>query len=127
MSKIKSLCAALLATCPIATIAAAPACAQQQQQKPNILAIMGDDIGYWNISAYNRVMMGYRTPNSDFQGMMSEIRGIMICGGRLPVEDNLNRRFTVVAMARAKRLDAQGNRSGCTRALAEVKRMYNLQ
>jgi hypothetical protein len=30
------------------------------------------------------------------------------------------------AMARAKRLDAQGNRSGCMRALAEAKRMYNL-
>ena len=37
----------------------------QQQQKPNILVIMGDDIGYWNISAYNRGMMGYRTPNID--------------------------------------------------------------
>jgi hypothetical protein len=33
--------------------------------KPNILVIMGDDIGYWNISAYNRGMMGYRTPNID--------------------------------------------------------------
>jgi hypothetical protein len=29
------------------------------------------------------------------------------------------------ALARAKRLDAQGNRSGCTRALAAAKRMYN--
>src|SRR5262245_41168275 len=28
------------------------------------------------------------------------------------------------AMARAKRLDAQGNRSGCTRALTAAKRMY---
>ena len=26
---------------------------------------MGDDIGYWNISAYNRGMMGYHTPNID--------------------------------------------------------------
>src|SRR6202140_616016 len=26
---------------------------------------MGDDIGYWNISAYNRGQMGYRTPNID--------------------------------------------------------------
>ena len=26
---------------------------------------MGDDIGYWNISTYNRGMMGYRTPNID--------------------------------------------------------------
>ena len=33
--------------------------------KPNILIIWGDDIGYWNISAYNRGMMGYRTPNID--------------------------------------------------------------
>jgi hypothetical protein len=29
-------------------------------------------------------------------------------------------------LARAKRLDAQGNRAGCTRALAAAKRMYNL-
>jgi arylsulfatase len=32
---------------------------------PNILVIFGDDIGYWNVSAYNRGMMGYRTPNID--------------------------------------------------------------
>jgi arylsulfatase A-like enzyme len=36
-----------------------------QVQNPNILLIMGDDIGYWNISAYNRGQMGYRTPNID--------------------------------------------------------------
>src|SRR5262245_49915678 len=39
--------------------------AQAQVQKPNILLIMADDIGYWNISAYNRGQMGYRTPNID--------------------------------------------------------------
>jgi len=33
--------------------------------KPNILIIWGDDIGYWNISAYNQGMMGYETPNLD--------------------------------------------------------------
>ncbi len=32
--------------------------------KPNILVIWGDDIG-WNISGYNRGMMGYETPNID--------------------------------------------------------------
>ncbi len=53
----------LLALVVAATTASAPASAQQQ--KPNILVIMGDDIGYWNISAYNRGMMGYRTPNID--------------------------------------------------------------
>ena len=42
----------------------APA-ALAQEAKPNILVIMGDDIGYWNISAYNRGQMGYRTPNID--------------------------------------------------------------
>jgi arylsulfatase A-like enzyme len=35
------------------------------QDKPNILVIFGDDIGYWNISAYNMGMMGYKTPNID--------------------------------------------------------------
>jgi arylsulfatase A-like enzyme len=34
-------------------------------QKPNILFIMGDDIGWSNISAYNLGMMGYHTPNID--------------------------------------------------------------
>jgi hypothetical protein len=33
--------------------------------KPNIFVIMADDIDYWNISAYNRGVMGYRTPNID--------------------------------------------------------------
>jgi len=54
----------LLALAAVATTAGAPAVAQQPQ-KPNILVIMADDIGYWNISAYNRGMMGYRTPNID--------------------------------------------------------------
>ena len=37
----------------------------QDQQKPNILVIWGDDIGQSNISAYTKGMMGYRTPNID--------------------------------------------------------------
>ncbi len=39
--------------------------AAAQDKKPNILVIWGDDIGGFNISAYNRGMMGYRTPNID--------------------------------------------------------------
>ncbi len=35
------------------------------QTKPNILVIWGDDIGYWNVSAYNLGTMGYKTPNID--------------------------------------------------------------
>jgi arylsulfatase A-like enzyme len=34
-------------------------------KKPNILIIWGDDIGQFNISAYNMGMMGYKTPNID--------------------------------------------------------------
>jgi arylsulfatase len=37
----------------------------EAQKKPNIVIIWGDDIGYWNISAYNLGMMGYKTPNID--------------------------------------------------------------
>ena len=36
-----------------------------QTKKPNILIIWGDDIGWFNVSAYNHGMMGYRTPNID--------------------------------------------------------------
>ena len=39
--------------------------AEGKSKKPNILVIMGDDIGYWNTSAYNRGAMGYQTPNID--------------------------------------------------------------
>lgn len=35
------------------------------QDKPNILIIWGDDIGWNNPSCYNRGMMGYHTPNID--------------------------------------------------------------
>ena len=36
-----------------------------QERKPNILLIMGDDIGIFNVSTYNMGMMGYKTPNID--------------------------------------------------------------
>ncbi len=43
----------------------AAAQAAQSGKKPNILMIMGDDIGWWNPSIYNRGMMGFETPNID--------------------------------------------------------------
>ena len=42
---------------------AAPAAAQQQ--RPNIVFIMGDDIGWANIGVYNQGIMAGRTPNLD--------------------------------------------------------------
>jgi arylsulfatase len=47
----------------LATVAEAGSA--EAQDKPNILVIWGDDIGQFNVSAYNRGMMGYRTPNID--------------------------------------------------------------
>jgi arylsulfatase A-like enzyme len=38
---------------------------QTGKKPPNILVIMSDDVGIWNITAYNRGMMGGRTPNID--------------------------------------------------------------
>jgi len=43
----------------------APAPAVAQQNKPNILAIMGDDIGWFNIGAYHQGIMSGKTPNLD--------------------------------------------------------------
>jgi len=34
-------------------------------KKPNIVVIMGDDVGMWNIGAYHRGLMAGRTPNLD--------------------------------------------------------------
>jgi arylsulfatase A-like enzyme len=39
--------------------------AAQQQQRPNIVFIMGDDIGWANIGVYNQGIMAGRTPNLD--------------------------------------------------------------
>ena len=65
MKHSKSFLTGLVAALAVATGAASPALAQTTAKKPNILVIWGDDIGQFNISAYNNGMMGYRTPNID--------------------------------------------------------------
>ena len=42
-----------------------PIAQAQDDTKPNIVVIMGDDIGMWNIGAYHRGLMAGRTPNID--------------------------------------------------------------
>jgi arylsulfatase len=62
------LLALLLVGASIPAVALAQAQGQApaaKTAKPNILVIMGDDIGWFNPSAYNRGIMGYRTPNID--------------------------------------------------------------
>jgi Sulfatase len=57
--------------------------AQQQpaasREPPNIIFVMGDDVGWLNIGAYHRGIMAGRTPNLD--KLASE--GMMLCRGEL--------------------------------------------
>ncbi len=55
--------ARLLMAIGVAAICAGPALAANS--RPNILVIMGDDVGAWNISTYHQGMMGGSTPNID--------------------------------------------------------------
>ncbi len=61
--KLKELGPVLLAVAVALLSAIAPA--RAADKKPNIVVIMSDDVGIWNISAYHRGMMGGRTPNID--------------------------------------------------------------
>ncbi|MCB0188019.1 MAG: sulfatase-like hydrolase/transferase, partial [Caldilineaceae bacterium] len=62
MMRVYNAAAALLLACALHP----PTVAQAQETSlPNILILWGDDIGQYNTSAYNRGMMGYRTPNID--------------------------------------------------------------
>jgi arylsulfatase A-like enzyme len=57
---------ALSAAAPVGVAQAQqPAPAQPSGRLPNVLAILADDIGVFNVGAYHRGMMGGRTPNID--------------------------------------------------------------
>jgi arylsulfatase len=57
--------ASAIGTATTSAVAQAQQAASGGGRKPNILFIMGDDIGWFNVSAYNMGIMGYRTPNID--------------------------------------------------------------
>jgi arylsulfatase len=66
MKMARKLWFGLLAVLVAVAAASLPAAAQQQQQRrPNILVIMGDDVGWFNIGAYHRGIMSGKTPNLD--------------------------------------------------------------
>jgi arylsulfatase len=52
-------------TLTLMSLLALASAAIAQDKKPNIVVIMGDDIGVWNIGAYHRGMMAGRTPHLD--------------------------------------------------------------
>jgi len=65
---LRALWLTLMALCSVALATTAHA-----QSKPNIVFIMADDVGWFNVGAYHRGIMAGRTPNLDQlarQGMM---------------------------------------------------------
>ncbi len=64
IDKLRTFGAALLAAAVLSG-SLCPAYAQGQTQRPNIVFIMGDDIGWANIGVYNQGIMAGRTPNLD--------------------------------------------------------------
>ena len=84
--------------------------ASKASQKPNILFIMADDIGWFNLSCYNLGVMGYRTPNldriakegamfTDFYGQQSCTAGrAAFITGQSPIRTGLTKVGTPGAM-----------------------------
>jgi len=64
MNKPRRL-AACIAVVALAAMLGDPASALAQTQQPNIIFIMGDDIGWYNMSCYHQGIMASRTPNLD--------------------------------------------------------------
>ena len=64
MSMFRVIWGALVVLCTVTTMASNPAFAQQGQ-KPNIVFIMGDDIGWMQPSIYHGGLMVGETPNID--------------------------------------------------------------
>jgi hypothetical protein len=60
MKRSQRIAFVVTASLLVLVLAASPS-ATAQQKKPNIVVIMSDDVGIWNISAYHRGMMGGRT------------------------------------------------------------------
>lgn len=73
MKSVLKTSTVLFAVAAVLAMAAGPADAQATGKKPNILVIMGDDVGWFNIGAYHRGIMSGKTPNLDklaAQGML---------------------------------------------------------
>ena len=61
----KRLITSLVSTACLGTLTALPSHALAQTKQPNIVVIMGDDIGWFNIGAYHQGVMAGKTPNLD--------------------------------------------------------------
>jgi len=65
MKRLKKFFGAGIPLLALLTVVGQSSPLRQQQGKPNIIFIMGDDIGWFNIGAYHQGIMAGRTPNLD--------------------------------------------------------------
>ena len=65
MKAATATCIAAAMTIGAALLSSTAMVHAQDQAKPNILVIMGDDVGWFNIGAYHRGIMSGKTPNLD--------------------------------------------------------------
>ena len=56
---------ALVSLLVVTVLVSPPAQAQAPARKPNVLVIMSDDVGWFNIGAYHQGIMSGKTPNLD--------------------------------------------------------------
>src|SRR4030095_7731719 len=63
--KLKKLPSSVLTVLVASAMMCAVATGQAADKKPNILFIMGDDVGWFNIGAYHQGIMSGKTPNID--------------------------------------------------------------
>jgi arylsulfatase A-like enzyme len=61
-ARVKKICIAVLS---VLALISPPSANSATSTQPNVIFIMGDDIGWFNIGAYHQGMMAGRTPNLD--------------------------------------------------------------
>src|SRR5262249_12387181 len=64
-TKMKRFTYTLTILTTVAALMCAVGSSRAQDKKPNILFIMGDDVGWFNIGAYHQGIMSGKTPNLD--------------------------------------------------------------
>ena len=65
MSRKRVKCGLVAASAALLVLGAALPAQAQDAKKPNIVVIMGDDVGWFNIGAYHQGIMSGKTPNLD--------------------------------------------------------------
>ena len=88
------------------------------KKKPNILILWGDDIGLWNISAYNMGMMGYKTPAIDSIAKMARSSPTGIASRAAPPVARLSSPVRSASAPAISKVGLPARRKGCRRGMS---------